>query len=371
MKILLLGGTGDMGSRAARDLVQATDVKLVTIASRKVDKAKDLAHKLGPKAAALAVDVNDQRQLVERMREYDVVAGAVGPYYLYEVPLAQAAIEAGVPYVSICDDYDGAQGVLELDAKAKERGVTILTGAGWTPGLTNVLVRKAVDLLDEAREAHIAWAASASDSSGYAVLFHMLHILTGHVPSYAEGKSITVPAGTGDVTVDFGGRLGKVKVYHVGHPEPVTIPRFLPELEVVTLRGGLLEGYLNTLGKLVARLGLTRTHKRRERMVKLLNGSMTLLKRVGAMGEPLSGLHVEVRGIRAGKPATVRYRGTGAMADLTALPLSVATLMIGRGQINQPGVLAPESPGALDADLFLRELANRGIVIEPPLIEEG
>lgn len=371
MKILLLGGTGDMGRRAAADLVQAADVELLTIASRTESRGKALAEKLGPKASAVGVDVSNHEQLVKLMRSHDVVAGAIGPYYLYEVLLAKAAIEAGVPYVSICDDYDGAQGVLELDAEAKKQGVTVLTGAGWTPGLTNVLVRKAVDLLDEAREAHIAWAASASDSSGTAVLFHMLHILTGDVPSYAGGKWVNVRAGTGDVIVDFGKPLGKVKVYHVGHPEPVTLPRFLPQLQVVTLRGGLLEGYLNALGKLVARTGLTSTHRRRERMVKLLNGSMTILKRLGAMGEPLSGLHVEVRGSRGGRPTTVRYRGTGAMADLTALPLAVTALMIGRGQINQPGVLAPETPGALDADVFLRELSDRGIVVSPPDIEEG
>jgi saccharopine dehydrogenase-like NADP-dependent oxidoreductase len=371
VKILLLGGTGDMGRRAAKDLVLAQDVDLVTIAGRTSAKAESLAREVGPKAKAAAVDVNAHGPLIELMREHDVVAGAVGPYYLYEVPLARAAIAAGVPYVSLCDDYDGAQGVLELDTQAKERGVTVLTGAGWTPGLTNVLVRKAAEQLDSAREAHVAWAASASDSSGYAVLFHMLHILTGDVPSYRGGRWITVRAGTGDVVVDFGGRLGKVKVYHVGHPEPVTLPRFLPELEEVTLRGGLSEGYLNALGKLMARAGLTRTHKRRERLVKLLSGSMALLKRLGALDEPVSGLHVEVRGVRKGRPATVRYRGTGAMADLTALPLAVATLMVGRGQVQGSGVLAPESPGALDPDVFLQELADRGVVIEPPQIEEG
>ena len=108
-----------------------------------------------------------------------------------------------------------------------------------------------------------------------------------------------------------------------------------------------------------------------ERLVKLLSGSMALLKRLGALDEPVSGLHVEVRGVRKGRPATVRYRGTGAMADLTALPLAVATLMVGRGQVQGSGVLAPESPGALDPDVFLQELADRGVVIEPPQIEEG
>lgn len=363
MRVLVLGGTGDMGRRAAVDLAGAPDVEELTIASRSVEKGEALAKRLGPKAKAVYVDAANHAQLVEVMRAHDVVAGAVGPYYLFEVPLARAAIEAGVPYVSICDDYDGAQGVLQLDAEAKKRGVTILTGAGWTPGMTNVLVRRGVARLDQAEEAHIAWAASASDSQGIAVLFHMLHILTGRIPSFQNGRTVDLPAGSGTVSIDFGEPMGRVKVYHVGHPEPVTIPHFMPQLKVVTLRGGLLEGYLNTLGKGVAKIGLTSTESRRKLMVKLLNGSMGVLKKVGAMDKPVSGLHVEVRGTKNGRPASVTYTSSGPMADLTALPLAVATLMIGRGQINRPGVLAPEAEGGLDPKVFLNELGKRGVTV--------
>lgn len=369
MRILLLGATGDMGRRAALDLSRAPDVEHLTLAGRSLAKCEALAKQIGGKARPEAIDVNDGRRLVELMQGHDVVAGAVGPYYLYEVPLARAAIEAGKPYVSICDDYDAAQGVLELDAAAKARGVTILTGAGWTPGITNVAVKKAVSLLDRADEAHIAWAASASDSSGYAVMFHMLHILTGRVPSFLDGKAVDVPAGSGTVTVDFGPPMGRVQVYHVGHPEPVTIPRFIPQLKAVTLRGGLTEGYLNGLGRFVARVGLTRTQKRRERLVRVLAVSLRLLKRVGAMDEPVSGLHVRVTGQKDGRPAAVSYVASGPMADLTALPLSISALMIGRGQIRRPGVLAPEADGGPDPDAFFAALAERGVHVQGGRVE--
>src|SRR5690606_17534846 len=148
---------------------------------------------------------------------------------------------AGVPYVSICDDSDGTRAVLELDEAARERGVTILTGAGWTPGLTNLLVCRGARLLDTAREAHIAWAASVTDSEGLAVILHTLHMLTGHVPTFVDGKARTVPAGSGRRVVEFPPPMGRVAVFHVGHPEPVTLPRFMPQLQTVTLRGGLAE----------------------------------------------------------------------------------------------------------------------------------
>lgn len=363
MRILVLGGTGDMGSRAVLDLAQAPDVNRLTIAGRSAGKGEALAQKAGAKARFVTVDVNDHPRLVALMHDHDVVAGAVGPYYRFEVPLAKAAIEAGVPYVSICDDFDAAERVLELDAEAKARGVSIITGAGWTPGLTNILVRKALADLDAAKEAHISWAASASDSQGIAVLYHMLHILTGDVPSYQDGKRRLVPAGSEKRRVDFGPPMGVVEVYHVGHPEPVTLPRFLPQLETVTLRGGLLEGYLNTLGIWIGRSGLTRSEAGRDRLVRILAWSTKLLQRLGAFKPPISGAHVEVRGVRGGRPTKVIYTSTGPMADLTALPLSVATLMVGRGQVKRTGVFAPEAEGGLDPDLFLDELTRRGVTI--------
>lgn len=363
MKILVLGGTGDMGRRAVLDLAQAPDVSVITIAGRNAAKAGALARQAGPKARSASLDVSDHARLVALMREHDVVAGAVGPYYRYEVPLARAAIAAGVSYVSICDDFDAAEQVLKLDAEAKAQGLAIITGAGWTPGLTNILVRKAALELDTAREAHVSWAASAADSQGIAVLYHMLHILTGEVPTHAGGRRKLVRAGSESRPVDFGPPIGVVKVYHVGHPEPVTLPRFLPQLETVSLRGGLLEGYLNTLGILIGQSGLTRSESRRDRLVKLLAWSTGLLRRIGALKAPISGAHVEVRGTKHGRPASVVYTSTGPMADLTALPLSVAALMLGRGQIKRTGVFAPEAEDGIDPDLFLSELIRRGISV--------
>src|SRR5690606_1528640 len=107
---------------------------------------------------AIGLDVRDHEAVVSALKEHDVAAGAVGPYYLFEERLVKAAIEAKVPYVSICDDHDAAQAVFALDPQAKERGITILTGAGWTPGLTNILAKKGVAMLDKATRVNIAWA---------------------------------------------------------------------------------------------------------------------------------------------------------------------------------------------------------------------
>lgn len=363
MKVVVLGGAGDMGSRAARELGRAPEVEVLTIADRNLEKAKQVAASIGPRAQARAVDARDHDALVQLMAEHDVAAGAIGPFYLFEVPVARAAIDAGRPYVSICDDHDAMEAVLELDAEARQRGVTLLTGLGWTPGLSNVLARKGVDMLDSAREVHIAWCGASADSEGYAVVLHTMHIFTGSVPTFTGGTMVRVPAGTGRKVVTFPDPIGPVAVYHVGHPEPVTIPRFMPGLQEVSLRGGLTEGFLNWLAVVVARLGLTATPARKDRLGRLLKPLLPVLEKLGRPARPLSGIHVEVRGEKDGRPARVVLAAVDRMMNLTGVPLAIGALLIGRGQINRPGVVAPEAEGVVPPDLFLEELASRGIKV--------
>ncbi|MDD4568785.1 MAG: saccharopine dehydrogenase NADP-binding domain-containing protein, partial [Tepidanaerobacteraceae bacterium] len=106
MKIVVLGGAGDMGSRAVRDLAKRAEVTELTIADINKTVAEKLADGLGEKVKAVYIDANRPKTLVEAMRDKDVVASAMGPFYKYEKVAVEAALTAGVNYVSICDDYD-------------------------------------------------------------------------------------------------------------------------------------------------------------------------------------------------------------------------------------------------------------------------
>lgn len=368
MRILMLGATGDMGREATAMLARQPDISHITVTGRTLETVQPLAQSAGPKTHGVVLDVNNRAALVDIMREHDVTAGAIGPYYVYEKPLIEAAIEAKVPYVSLCDDYDGVQDALSLHEKAAAKDVTIMTGIGWTPGITNLLVKKGVALLDEADAAHVSWVASAAGFSGAAVFQHVLHILTGQIPFFIDGAVQHVSAGKNGKYVDFGPEIGKVKVYNMGHPEPITIPHFLPQLKTVTLRGGLLENHLNKTLAAIIRLGLTRTEKRTQTLVRLLTGSrfVPVFERLGLLKEPIAGTHVQVIGQKNHQQADVTYTVTGQAATLTAAPLVIAAGMVGRGEITQAGVLAPETDNIIDPDDFFARLAAMDVVVEGP-----
>jgi saccharopine dehydrogenase-like NADP-dependent oxidoreductase len=360
MRVIALGGAGDMGSYAVRELARHEEVTELMIADFDEDRANALATELGSRCRSMMVDAENPADLSRAVEGYDVAMSAIGPFYKYEKKVAGAAVEAGVDYVSICDDYDAALELFDLDDEASKRGVTVLTGMGWTPGLSNILARLGADRLDEVEEVAVAWAGSASDSEGYAVILHTIHIFTGFVPSFQNGRQKLVQAGSGKEKAHFPAPVGDVFVYHLGHPEPVTIPRFI-SVPTVTLKGGLSEEELNRVSILLSRLRLTSTNARKDRLGKVIKAASPVLFRLGKPDNPCSAIRVDVTGRKSGEWTSFTFGAAEHMNLLTGTPLAIGALMLGRGLISKKGVQAPES--CVDPDLFLEEAAVRGLKV--------
>ncbi len=358
MKVIALGGAGAMGSLAVRDLAKSEIVESLTIADYNLAQAAKLASELGEKCKAIQIDADDHSQMVEVIRGNDVALGAVGPFYKYEVKMAIACIEAGANYVSTCDDYDACAAVLELDEDARQAGVLVVTGVGWTPGVTNVMARKAADQLDEVDEIATSWASHAADTSGKAVTLHYIHAVTGMIPTYIDGRTSWIPAGSGLEMLRFPQPVGPLNVFHAGHPEPITIPRYI-NARTVSLKGGLVEGYLVALANLLVKLKLTDTVAKKDILGKIFNSILPYLENVGRPPETGSACRADVTGKKDGRWTHIIYGAAAHMDVITGLPASVAIQMIGEGKVKGSGVVAPE--GCLPPDEFLKRLEKGGI----------
>ena len=360
MRVVALGGAGAMARRTVKELAAEDDVSEILIADRSKRRAQAFVRELNnPKVRAIKVDASDPEGLKKAIQGYDVVVSGCGPFYKYEVCAAQAAIESGVHYVSLCDDHDAAEKIFDLDPLARRKGLTALTGMGLSPGYSNVLARYGAEILDEVKEINVAWGCSAFDTDGYAAILHTIHIFTGSVPSWQDGQRILVRAGSGGEVVRFPDPMGNLKVFHLGHPEPVTIPRFMKGVNTVTLKGGLAEGYLNFLTKLLARLRLTDTPQKKDRLARIVSAFLFLASRLRGRSETCSGLRVDISGKRKKKDVTLSYGAAAHMDALTGIPMAIGALMLGRGVITRRGVLAPEA--CVPPRVFLGYMEKRGI----------
>ncbi len=359
MKIIVLGGAGDMGSRAVEDLAAADGVSQVTVADRNITTAREIAARLteqGAQVDALQVDADDHAGLVRALRGYDVAASALGPFHRYEVPMVRAAIEAGVHYASVCDEWEPARAVIEqFDQAARDQGLTVITGLGTSPGLTNLGIRYYAQRLDQTHKADVYVYQPLNAGGGEAVIRHMLHIIAGRVVAWRGGKKVMIPACSESRVVEFP-RFGPLKVWNMGHSEPETVPRFVPGIQEVNFFMGFGRGS----GFFVwpSRLGLWRSRRIRDLAARCIH----FLESRGGDQEPgIGAVRADVWGRANGAEAHRIACGIGQMREATGLALSIGTLMLARGELvaAQGGVYAPEA--CLDPQKFITYLAAQGI----------
>ncbi len=357
MKIILLGGCADMATPILELIGKEEDVEKVTLADLDLKKAQNLARSLGDRYDAARLDANNHDEMVRLVGDYDVAMGYIGPFYHFEHRIAAACIEAGTNYVSISDDYDAYLHVIELDEKAREKGVTILSGLGNSPGLTNLLAKKGYQSMDTPKKIHIQWTGGSDEAVGPANVKHVMHIFEGKTLQWQNGKEVWVECGGGEKVVEFPEPIGIQTVFYTGHAESVSVPRNLPGLEEVTLHGGARPVWVARLATWFGKLGMTTTHAKRERLTKLLTPMMGLFQ-VGDSADK-SVFRIDVYGEHEGHPRHHIYSGVGPIAEITSFPLLEGALKLGRGELDKAGVFAAEA--LLDPDEFLPRVVKRGV----------
>ncbi len=144
MNALVLG-IGLQGKAVLHDLDRSPRVSGITAADLAAEPVDEYVRAAGlRKVRVAAVDAADRdavRKLI-RASGARVVVCMLPPSLGY--PVARAAVDEGVGFVST--SYAGA--IAELDAEARERGVTVLPEMGFDPGIDLVLGALAVDELD-------------------------------------------------------------------------------------------------------------------------------------------------------------------------------------------------------------------------------
>jgi saccharopine dehydrogenase (NAD+, L-lysine-forming) len=368
MQALVVGGTGGMGQGVARDLIKQEQIKRVILGDINIDptRVQDKLRASG-KVSLSRIDVNDHNGLVRAIRDADVVINCAGPFYKTAVAVAKAAVEAKVNYIDICDDYEATEILFtsNIDRAAKEAGITVLTGMGSDPGTNNVIVKWYANQLDRVDEIALFWVVSIAELSG-AAWDHGLHMTIGKIPQYLDGKLEYVEGGTGEETAEFLEPLGTCQVRYVGHPQPLTIPRYIKGVKRVVIKGALIPAWVDQLIREQRETGFLSKEPVEVKGTKVVPYDLTL-QLWGAIpnnrdkGPFSSGLKVIVKGEKKGKQVTYTADIAGRMAPGTGLPASIAALMLNAGDVTVKGVVAPE--GCIDPGKFLAALVQRGAKI--------
>ena len=367
MKVLVLG-CGEMGTSTVEDLYAYGKFKEIVVATRRVEKVKTLLPKLKRrrvKVTPLELNVENGNRLVNLMRSCDVAINCIGPNYKHEVKIAEAAIEAKTNLIDINDDYEATYEMWKLDERAKEAGIIIVMGLGASPGINNIFARACADQLETVDEIHTTWVMSGTDPGGLALAYHLLYSLSGKALTYANNQMIEVESFVdGRERLEFPDPVGSLDVFHVGHPEPITLSRAFPTAKIVddkaTFNPPSINDLIRDLGKLV----------RESEGPISINGTKVdpmdfaaayfHKKCKGLKDFPKEGaLRTDVKGRRNGKSKVITYTSSGVITSGTGTPASMGAQMLMDGHIQGKGVLAPEE--CVDWRVFIQTIVKRGI----------
>jgi saccharopine dehydrogenase (NAD+, L-lysine-forming) len=314
--------------------------------------------------------------LAEAFRGFDVVANCTT--YHFGLIATRAAIQSRVNYLDLGGLFNTPK-QLELNAAAKEARITICLGCGATPGVTNLMARRAADQLDEVESAHIAFASWRAIAPSPGLLDTVLDEFSPESRRFywEAGEFIEAAAFSGAKRVRFAEPVNDAEVYYVPHSETHTLPRFLGKgLKRVDVRGTWRREIMTAL-KVFADYRLTGNQFVRFQDQEI-NAKAFLREHilqhaadVGADGEWAFLLNVEVAGMRSGKRLRYQYTtqhpprsewGTTATARVTGIPASIGAQKLARGEAEATGVVAPEI--CFEPLDFFAELARRGIIVE-------
>lgn len=365
MKALLLG-CGEIGEEALRDLYDYGNFNEIRVGTRTTSKANLIINSLSPnntKITIREIDVANDESVAELMEGCNVAVNCVGPNYKYELSIARAAIKAKVNLVDLNDEYKITPKMYELHDEAIKANILILIGLGGCPGINNVLVRSAANQLDEVEEIHTAWVMSGADPGGLALSYHLLYSLSDKALTVENGNLIEVKSFIdGKENLSFPEPIGEVNVFHIGHPEPLTLLRSFPSAKYIDNKATFIPYEVNNLiielGKMV-RSGIDPIRVNGYEINTMDFAASYLNKRCKQMNNvPLeAALRVEVAGKKKFKKKKIIFSSIGRLGRATGIPASIGGIMIAQNKIKMKGVFAPEE--CIEPNDFLYEILDR------------
>ncbi len=352
MKVLILGGYGAMAQSTVPDLLSSPGVERVGIAGRSAAKAKASATAVrDDRVSAIPVDARDSAALIRELKRWDCVINST--WYDLNVPIMEAAIEAGIHYCDLGGLYHQTLRQLKLDSRAKDAGVTCILGIGSTPGTMNVMGMHGATKLDKIEKVMLrsSGAVVAGGEAGKFVPPYAIRTIFDEfsldAPILRKGKVQFVPALSGLERSEFMSPVGVVEGYYTIHSELATMPRTIGKgVQEMDFIVAFPPAFRETVATLVA-LGLASREEIVVEGTKVRPYDVTSTA-IDALPKPKEPeLDVDIQrcvlvGEKDGDPVTLRYEAVtwphgkwkvgGGVVD-TGVPPSIAAQWMANGSV--------------------------------------
>jgi saccharopine dehydrogenase-like NADP-dependent oxidoreductase len=360
-KVLILGGSGRIGSSVAADLVAHTKAEIM-ITGRHAATGVAIARTLGSQVQFMELNLAQQERLRDAIAAFNLVIHCAGPFHYRDARVLKNCIVAGVDYLDVSDHRSFTQKALNYQADAEKAGITAIVNTGIFPGISNSMVRQGIEQLDTAERIHLSYVVAGSGGAGVTVMRTTFLGLQNPFEAWIDGKWQMVKPYSDRETISFPSPYNRTGVYWYDMPETFTLPDTFGVKTVITKFGSVPDLY-NYLTWSVAKWWPASWLRTPSVIEFLANVSYKMTN----VSDRFSGIGVAIRsqvtGLKHGQPATycstLVHQNTAAAAGCGTGTLAELIL---DGKLRKPGVWAVEA--ALPTDLFVAAMHSRNIQIE-------
>ncbi|MCY6492289.1 saccharopine dehydrogenase family protein [Leptolyngbya sp. GGD] len=362
--VLILGGTGRIGSKIAADLLAHTEAQ-VTIAGRNPDVGIKLSKQLGDRCRFAPIDLNDWICLLDSISQSDLVIHCAGPFHYRNAVVLKTCIDSGVNYLDVSDHPSFTCKAIALRAKAETAGITAIVNTGVFPGISNSMVRRDIEQLDEAQKVHLSYVVGGSGGAGLTMMRSTFLGLQRQFEAQINGKRQKVQPYSDREVIDFP-HYGRVGVYWFDMPESFTIADTFP-IETVMTKFGSVPHFYNYLTWSVARLWHPRLLRSQSVIEFLSRVSYAITRISDRFGGTEVAIRSEVTGFKYGQRvrcvSTLVHPNT---ADAAGIGTGTIAELLLSGELKKPGVWAPEQ--AISTPMFEAAMQSRGVDIQQQFV---
>ena len=238
-RILVLGGYGNFGSYICNRLSRELDLQIV-IAGRSEEKCKEFISSLKNtpnRPEYFVLDFTEKLPAAFLEIGPDVVIHTVGPYQRQSYYVAESCIEYGCHYVDLADAREFVVGIRDLDGRAKQKGVSVISGASSLPCLSAAVIDQYKNQFRTINNIEYGISTAQQTNRGLATMQSVLSYTGKPFQTMIDGVELNV-YGWQDLHFHKYPQLGWRALGNCDVPDLSVFPLYYPDIKSIQFSAG-------------------------------------------------------------------------------------------------------------------------------------
>lgn len=243
-RVLVIGGYSNFGRFIVTELAKDKSIQVI-IAGRSLEKAHQLVDHIvtsevdvyhRPEVAQVDID-NNLPKAFQQIKP-DIVIHTSGPFQVQSYDVANACIDYGANYIDLADGREFVAGITVLHEKAKQAGITIISGASSVPCLTAAIVDRYIDEFSVLDSLDYGISTAQKTTRGLATTAAILGYTGTAFRTLMSGKPTKIYGWQGLKIHNFH-QLGRRLLGYCDIPDLALFPERYPSIKTLRFYAGL------------------------------------------------------------------------------------------------------------------------------------